>query len=172
MRGNWLEALDVHVERSTAMTYAVRPCTGQTYVWAWRSFEVQSLATLGVRRRGWWTRQPGVYVFAMQTVEHLAPLYVGRTDSLKNRLPYHEMWDIALSHGATHLHTRVVPDWADRVNLEQSLVALFQPHLNTHYLNLSVSEWDRTVCVGFGSYDPGTRDRLLASMGVSLTVPA
>jgi hypothetical protein len=157
-----------HVERSAAVTYAVQPSTGVTYVWAWLLFEVQSLAVLGVHRRNWWTHQPGVYIFAMETAEYLAPLYVGRTRSLKNRLPYHKTWDTALAHGATHLHTRVVLDWADRTKIERSLIAVFQPHLNKHYRRLRISERDRSFCVERGSHDGDTVNRYLASQGLSL----
>jgi len=129
------------------MTDAVQPSARRTFVWALLPFEVQSLAVLGVRGRGWWSGQPGVYIFAKQTVEYLAPLYVGRTRNLKNRLPYHKIWDIALAHGATHLHTCVVPYSADRMNTERFLIAVFQPPLNKHYRRLRVSEKDRSFAM-------------------------
>jgi hypothetical protein len=140
-----------HDQRGAAMTYAVpyavQPFSRRTFVWASMPFDVQSLEVVANRSRGWWSGQPGVYIFAEQTEEYLAPLYVGRTRCLKNRLPYHKIWDIAVAHGATHLHTRVEPHFGYRVNLERLLIAVFRPPLNKHYRRWRVREEDRSFAL-------------------------
>jgi hypothetical protein len=54
-----------------------------------------------------WYAVPGNYIFAMLTPAGWQAIYVGETESFKQRIPSHERWEAARRHGATHVHARV-----------------------------------------------------------------
>lgn len=79
-----------------------------------------------------WEDVAGVYIFAGKNRDHKwVALYVGQAKSFANRIPFHERWDDAARAGATHVHACVVPAQTNRDQLESSLIATFQPSLNT-----------------------------------------
>ena len=55
---------------------------------------------------------PGVYIFVKLEIEKWSPIYVGETDSLKDRLTTnrenHHRYYCVTNHGATHICTMVV----------------------------------------------------------------
>lgn len=73
----------------------------------------------------------GLYVFAYPTDEtHWFPVYVGQTDSFKDRIPSHEKWDAAVRYGATHIHALAVSLAANRDKWEKMLIEHLQSPLN------------------------------------------
>ncbi len=52
--------------------------------------------------------EPGNYVFAKETSPgRWTPIYVGETESLRDRLPNHEKLRCVLGNGGTHIHAHV-----------------------------------------------------------------
>lgn len=88
---------------------------------------------------GLWRDVGGVYIFS--GIDHQngwwEPLYVGQTDSFRNRIPPHERWEEAVLLGATHVHAMEVPQAALRAQLERELIAGYQPPLNTQLRSLA-----------------------------------
>lgn len=83
----------------------------------------------------YWNDVPGVYIFTGRNAEGLwVPVYIGQTNSFKNRLPSHERWLSARGHGATHVHARVEYNEATRQSIETELIRGFQPLMNRHGL--------------------------------------
>jgi hypothetical protein len=57
-----------------------------------------------------WKDEPGNYIFAKETSpNYWTPLYIGETDSLKNRFPNHEKLPCVNRNGGTHIHTHTSP---------------------------------------------------------------
>lgn len=55
-----------------------------------------------------WNHIGGVYIFAgISPQNRWVPLYIGQTDSFRNRIPLHEQWLPARRLGATHVHAMV-----------------------------------------------------------------
>ena len=77
-----------------------------------------------------WKTVGGLYIFARMAGDGWDPLYVGKTENFRMRLPAHERWEEARSLGATHVHALVVPLEADRVRLEAALIGLLEPSMN------------------------------------------
>ena len=78
-----------------------------------------------------WRDVGGVYIFAGVNASNVwEPFYIGRTNSLKDRLSDHERWDEARALGATHIHTRVERAASRRKALEEHLLDGFGPPLN------------------------------------------
>ena len=77
-----------------------------------------------------WKTVGGLYIFARVAGNGWDPLYVGRTENFRTRIPSHEMWDEARRLGATHVHALVVPLEAHRVRLEAGLVGFLKPPMN------------------------------------------
>ena len=79
-----------------------------------------------------WNAVPGLYIFAgLNSEGRWAPLYIGQAESLAERIPSHERWQEAQRLGATHVHAMVVRDRTQRCAIEEALVQVFQPRLNT-----------------------------------------
>ena len=78
-----------------------------------------------------WKALAGLYIFAGKTgPTDWTAYYVGQTEDLGSRLQNHEQWPSAVRHGATHVHTLVVPQEASRLLYEQLLIQNLQPVLN------------------------------------------
>jgi len=104
---------------------------------------------------GWWREFAGVYILAMRpghTTQWLhaglgvtrataarltyfdwSPLYIGRTGDLGRRLRYHNKLDEAERRGMTHVHVHHEPLGWKRRELEERLIKLWQPPLNSQY---------------------------------------
>lgn len=79
-----------------------------------------------------WNEVGGVYIFCGLSQQNLwVPIYIGKADSLRNRIPSHEQWNPARRLGATHVHALVVEQEATRAVIEATLIRAFQPVLNT-----------------------------------------
>ncbi|MFH2067944.1 MAG: hypothetical protein ABII89_00555 [Candidatus Omnitrophota bacterium] len=79
-----------------------------------------------------WNNVAGIYIFAgLNEQNQWVPLYIGKCDSFDDRIPSHEQWDTAMSLGATHVHAMKVDAPKDRDLIEQELIRVFQPRLNT-----------------------------------------
>lgn len=81
-----------------------------------------------------WNNVPGIYIFTGKNAQgQWVPLYIGKADSFQSRFSSHERWDEAARAGATHIHARVVELGASRDSIEQELIRMYQPRLNTHF---------------------------------------
>jgi len=95
-----------------------------TVNWAGREFSVH-------QQTADWNDVEGVYIFSvLNSQNRWVAIYVGQTDSFRNRIPRHEAWNPAVQMGATHVHATVVPQVVERDRLERSLIATYQPPLN------------------------------------------
>ena len=107
-----------------------RPEQMSTYRWGGHEFSVHDYNTTTD-----WPDVSGVYVFARQGwigLQDWEPLYVGETESFKNRpLANHEKWPAAVKLGATHIHTLVEPGPIKRTLVEALLIQELKPPLNT-----------------------------------------
>ena len=99
-----------------------------TSTWGGREFEVYKPDTE-------WNDVGGVYIFTAQQAAGLLgniwqALYVGETESFKNRLlANHEKWPAAVKLGATHIHIRN-EGTITRKALERKLRDKHEPRLN------------------------------------------
>jgi excinuclease UvrABC nuclease subunit len=96
-----------------------------TAIWANKEFHVLSMNEN-------WSNAAGVYIFCGVNLSgQWVPLYMGKTESFQSRLPNHDRWAEAVQLGATHVHARVVENQFERDRLEEQLIQVFQPRLNT-----------------------------------------
>jgi predicted GIY-YIG superfamily endonuclease len=77
-----------------------------------------------------WKTVGGLYIFARVDGDRWDPLYVGKTENFRTRIPSHERWDEARRLGATHVHALVVPLEAHRTRLEAALICHLKPPMN------------------------------------------
>ncbi len=82
-----------------------------------------------------WNDVAGVYIFSgINPQNQWVALYVGQTDSFRNRIPSHEKWSPAVRAGATHVHARAESLEATRLAIERELIQAFQPSLNSQMI--------------------------------------
>lgn len=97
--------------------------------WLDYEFEVNDPDTVA-----FWHAVPGLYIFAgVNLAGEWFPLYIGSTESLAGRLPYHPKWLVAKLFGATHIHARMERLKNTRESLEQKLIQTYQPRLNVQH---------------------------------------
>jgi len=78
-----------------------------------------------------WNDVGGIYIFAgINQQGRWRALYIGKTESFKNRLSNHENWPAAVRLGASHVHAMVVRQEANRQRIEEELIEAYQPTLN------------------------------------------
>lgn len=76
----------------------------------------------------------GNYAFVKRLSNgNFVPLYFGKADSLRNRLPGHECWEEAARHGVTHAMAHTQVGDAARSAEERDLIQYWNPPMNTHY---------------------------------------
>ena len=75
---------------------------------------------------------PGNYVFAKKTSPgHWTPIYIGETESLKDRLSDHEKMPCIKRNGGTHIHAHLTCSDADASRAEESdLLEKWDPPCN------------------------------------------
>ncbi len=75
---------------------------------------------------------PGNYIFAKETAPgRWTPVYIGETDSLKDRLSNHEKMPCVQRHGGTHVHAHTSSADAKTRRAEESdLLAKWDPPCN------------------------------------------
>jgi len=79
-----------------------------------------------------WNDVAGVYIFSgLNSQNRWVAIYIGQTDSFRNRIPQHDQWTPAARLGATHVHAMTVPQATERDRIERLLIATYQPVLNT-----------------------------------------
>lgn len=88
-----------------------------------------------------WNAVAGCYAFASRRSNTLGVsvttiLYIGQTDSLQRRMAEHqsEKWAAAVRSGANMVLAVVVTNEAARLAMEEDLIRLYQPRLNTRYV--------------------------------------
>ncbi|MDA2933471.1 hypothetical protein MYX82_03920 [Acidobacteria bacterium AH-259-D05] len=76
--------------------------------------------------------EPGNYIFAKETSPNRwTPIYIGQTESLKNRLTDHEKLPCIKRHGGTHIHAHTTPGGEQvREAEEADLLAKWDPPCN------------------------------------------
>jgi hypothetical protein len=80
-----------------------------------------------------WNEVGGVYIFCGINSHGLwIPAYIGETESFRSRIPCHDRWEEAVRLGATHVHAKVVEQEATRVAIQDGLIRLYQPPMNSH----------------------------------------
>jgi excinuclease UvrABC nuclease subunit len=78
-----------------------------------------------------WNDVGGIYIFAgLNQQNQWVALYIGQTDSFRNRIPSHEQLSPAGQLGASHIHALVVPQQSQRDAIESLLIQNHQPRLN------------------------------------------
>jgi len=77
-----------------------------------------------------WKTVGGLYIFAREADAGWEPLYVGKTENFRTRIPSHKRWDEARRLGATHVHALVVPLDTHRVRLKAALLDHLKPPMN------------------------------------------
>ena len=81
-----------------------------------------------------WASAAGVYIFARENEQRKGrwlALYAGQTISFADRLKDHERWSEAKRGGATHIHALVVEQQRQRTALENRLIKMYNPPLNS-----------------------------------------
>ncbi|MCG8561525.1 MAG: hypothetical protein MI824_17130 [Hyphomicrobiales bacterium] len=78
-----------------------------------------------------WKDAPGNYIFAKKSGQGWVAIYVGETESLRDRIPNHEKWSCARRNGVTHIHAHVNNGgMAKRREEEDDLIAAHDPPCN------------------------------------------
>ena len=95
----------------------------QTVVWTGNSatrypYEVYTLDTV-------WNDVGGNYIFTRQTPTGWVCIYIGQTQSFKDRIPNHEVWPCARRQGATHIHAHSNSNADARLREERDLKAAY-----------------------------------------------
>lgn len=82
-----------------------------------------------------WNPIPGIYIFCFVNPQKNVwePLYIGETESFKDRFANHDRWDEACRLGATHVHAMAVQQAGARLLIEKELIQRFQPVLNVQH---------------------------------------
>ena len=71
-----------------------------------------------------WNDEPGNYIFAGVFEPHKwTAIYIGETESFKDRLPNHNELPCIRRNGGTHIHARINRDSQARLNEEADLLA-------------------------------------------------
>jgi hypothetical protein len=71
-----------------------------------------------------WSDMPGNYIFAYQSsLGKWKAVYIGETESFKDRLPNHDELPCILRNGGTHIHSHVNQDKQARLDEERDLLA-------------------------------------------------
>lgn len=88
---------------------------------------------------GEWAEVGGNYAFAYVAGGIVGPgrwvlLYIGETESFRNRMPSHEVWAEAVGLGATHVLAHTNIDALARKSEERDVIACYQPCLNTQHV--------------------------------------
>lgn len=88
--------------------------------------------TFGVySKEGRWRDVGGIYVFAGKGRDgRWRAIYVGKTGSFQDRIPFHEKWNYAVRLGATHVHAMAVSSAVKRTEIETTLINRLNPPLN------------------------------------------
>ena len=78
---------------------------------------------------------PGNYIFAKETSpDHWLPVYIGQTESLRDRLGGHEKEACAKRNGATHIHAHLNSSKQARLAEEKDLILKWKPPCNDQYV--------------------------------------
>jgi len=83
-----------------------------------------------------WTQSGGVYLFLTPPAAGYSKWllhYVGKTENLAQRLPFHERWDEAARRGATHVGICLLRNDWERSNVEAAMIRAFAPALNEQH---------------------------------------
>jgi hypothetical protein len=106
-----LGSLNERTKKMTAPTCQWQGASGARYI-----YHVHTIGT-GFKC------EPGNYIFAKATPGGWLPIYIGESESLGDRCcRTHEKWDLAIRHGATHIHCHLTANKNARLSEETDLV--------------------------------------------------
>ena len=72
----------------------------------------------------YWNDVPGNYIFTKETSPHTwEAIYIGETESFKDRLPNHNELPCVHRNGGTHIHAHINRDSRARLEEEADLLA-------------------------------------------------
>jgi len=77
-----------------------------------------------------WNAVGGNYIFAKDNGPTWSAIYIGQTESFKDRLPSHDKLPCAQRNGFTHIHARANENEASRLKEEADLIANYRPPCN------------------------------------------
>ena len=71
-----------------------------------------------------WYDEPGNYIFAQEALpQKWTAIYIGETESFKDRLPNHNELPCIHRNGGTHIHAHINRDSSSRLEEEADLLA-------------------------------------------------
>ena len=90
-----------------------------------------------MRRGGIGVGVGGLYIFAgriegQNGASVWRAYYIGRTNKLWRRVAFHEKWNKAKALGATHVHFMVEDRQHVRMEIEEELIGIYRPSVNTY----------------------------------------
>lgn len=78
-----------------------------------------------------WKDEPGNYIFTKQSSPNTwEPIYIGETESLKERLPHHNELPCIIRNGGTHIHAHINRGDQARLDEESDLKANYTTPCN------------------------------------------
>ena len=102
--------------------------TSTTASWTGKSGKTYSYTVYGIGTD--WHDVGGNYIFAKLVSGRWAAVYIGETQSFKDRLPNHEQLPCVRRNGGTHIHAHINSDAQARLNEEADLLGNNQPPCN------------------------------------------
>jgi len=100
----------------------------------WKGFSGQTYG-YNVYRLGStaWRDLPGNYIFAKQVGQDWRAIYIGQTESFRDRLPGHNELPCVSRNGATHIHVHVNRYKDARLSEERDLILEHKPACNQQH---------------------------------------
>ena len=103
--------------------------TAQKQMWTGKSRKTYEYTVYGLTTESW-NDVPGNYIFAKKLTGGWNAVYIGETESFKDRIPNHEKWECAKRNGATHIHAHNNNNETARTAEETDLRHAFNPPCN------------------------------------------
>jgi hypothetical protein len=102
-----------------------------THVWVGQSGKAYKYVIVSIDHSNW-KDEPGNYIFAKKTTSGWDAIYIGQTESFKDRPMHgHPRTGCAKAHGGAHIHARVNSGGkAARIKEEADLVDRHNPPCN------------------------------------------
>ena len=91
-----------------------------TCIWIGASGKKYEYTVYSIGRE--WNDVPGNYIFAKVVSNKWSPVYIGETESFKDRLPNHNELPCIRSNGGTHIHAHTNRSSQARLNEEADLL--------------------------------------------------
>ena len=79
------------------------------------------------------SKEGAVYIFTKPQSRAYLPVYIGKTDNMKERFSNHEKWDDIIKLGATKVHIHIDNVEKSRIQKETDLIERWKPELNVQH---------------------------------------